>query len=889
MATIFRQATTRPGQPHWPRNDLSRHLSFALTLLVITLGLVYGDWLQRVDLLIYDTHQQYMERPPPDDIVIVGVDEYSLSQLGRWPWPRRTHAQLLDALTRAGTKAVMLDIIFTEPDPYDMTGDRLLAQAIRRNGNVVLPVLFEQRYIGGQLIETLPLPELIASARSLGHAHVELDADGITRSVYLKEGLGDAYWPHVSLSLLELTGTVPSILPGQPNPGSDTPTLNVLQRGNHVMTPYAGPPGHFTHISFAKLIEESPLSTELLATLENKIVLIGATASGLGDLLPTPVSALNHPMSGVEINANIFDALRHGLIIEPVTLSTRLLLSGLIALLPVLLFPRLSPRAALLMSAVLISGTLALTSVLLARLHLWFPPAPVLLALIFAYPLWSWRRLEYANQFLSQELKRLNEEPALLSSQRRDTESTMAFIKNVIPIKAWSLYQGTSHCVTHWGERLSPPTGPPPEHSNTTWHRIQPDTNDYWLGIAMALPRPPTAEESRLMLDVIHPYLDEETPAATAPIELFEERVMQLQQAENRIRTMRRFLDDSLNQMSNGILVINNLGQIVFINAKALSYLNIEASPQTLRDEPVIPLLDAIGIEGIEQWPQLLARTLVNASTTQAHGHTPKGLDLLIQINPLSLEQHHINGVIINLSNISVIRANERQRLETFSFLSHDLRAPLTSLLALVEVSRNQPQQNINEEFLKRVEMYANRTLTLADDFLQISQLEHRVDLKFEAVDIGMIAANAIDAVWDDSSRKKIKVSDQIPPDPIYVRGDPGLLERALLNLLNNAIKYSEEGATVTLTIKVIEETVHCCIKDTGFGIPQEALGQIFERYFRIDNAGHSNIPGSGLGLSFVKSVIEKHNGSIEVESEAGKGSQFCIRLALTHDEAGLP
>ncbi len=886
MAIRLRLTSAEARHPRWQRNDLSRHLSFALALLALTLLSVYSDWLQRVDLLIYDTHQQYLSRPAPADVVIVGVDEYSLSQLGRWPWPRRIHAQLIDRLTRIGTKAIMLDIIFTEPDQYDPEGDQLLAQAIRRNGSVVLPVLFEQRYIGGQLVETLPLPKLIASAHSLGHAHVELDTDGITRSVYLKEGLGDAYWSHLSISLLELTGTVPTILPGDPNPATGPPTFNTLQRGNYVMTPYAGPPGHFKHLSYAKLLEGDAPAPGLVAELKDKIVLIGATASGLGDLLPTPVSALKHPMAGVEINANIFDALRQGLIIEPLSLETKLFLSALIALLPVLLFPRLSPRAALLMSILLISATLALTSLLLTRQQIWFPPAAALLALIFAYPLWSWRRLEYANQFLSQELKRINEEPTLLTGQSRDIESTMAFVKNILPIKGWSLYEGSSHCIARWGEPLTPPNGPPPEHSSETWHNIHSGKREFWLGIMMSQPRPPTQEESRLIRDVIAPYLDQSANYGSTSIELFEERVMQLQEAENRIRAMRRLLDDSLNQMANGILIINNLGQLVFINAKALDYLDIDSDAQALRERPVIPLLGAIDIDGIEQWPQLLARTLVNAAATQANGHTPKGLDLLIQLNPLSLEQQHINGVIINLSDISEIRANERQRLETFSFLSHDLRSPLVSLLALVEVSREKnANTTLDRAFLERIETYANRTLTLADDFLQVSQLEHRVDLNFETVDIGLIAANAVDAVWDDSSRKNIKVSEEIPSEPIYVKGDPNLIERALLNLLNNAIKYSPEGATIHLTLKLTGDTVCCCIKDTGFGIAEDALEKIFERYFRIDDPDHSNIPGSGLGLSFVKSVVEKHGGTITVESKAGQGSQFCLHLPHSNDD----
>ena len=870
---------TVPPASHtrWAPNDLSRHVFFAVALLAVALGSVYSDWLLRADLLIYDTHQRLQSRPAPDDVVIVAVDEYSLAQLGRWPWPRRTHAQLLDALTDAGAKAVVLDIIFAEPDLFDPDGDQLLAQAIQRNGNVILPVLFEQRYAGGQLIETLPLPDLIVAAHSLGHAHVELDADGITRSVYLKEGVGSAYWPHLSVSLLALLGPLPSLLPGDLNPSPGTVVPSVQQRDHRVMVPYTGPPGHFSQISYSTLMSDPARQKEL----NDKIVFIGATAFGLGDLLPTPVSALNHPMAGVEINANVFDALRQGLTIEPVSLETRLLVSALIALLPALLFPRLSPRVALLTSGALFVGTLLLSSLLLVQYQIWLPPAAPLLALVLAYPLWSWRRLEYANQFLDQELKRLREEPGLLPSQSADSETVMAFVKNIVPVKAWTLYRGRTRYITHWGRRLVLPTNPMDKQSMDMWRPVQAVKQDWWLGVAMVDGRPVEEHERALILNAVMPFIENAAPAPASIIELFEERVMQVQQAEKCIRAMRHFLDDSLNQMADGILVINTLGQLIFVNAKALSYLNIDAHPQTLRETPVMPLFDAISIDGADLWPQLFSRALLHASPTQTNGRTSAGLDLLIQLTPLCLEQQHINGVIINLSDISHIRANERQRLETFGFLSHDLRAPLTSMLALVDMAKDREENSVCEEFLERIDMYAKRTLNLTEDFLQVSQLEHAVDLKFEVVDIGTIVANAIDAVWDHSSKKNIRIVDNIPEEPVYVKGDPSLLERALLNLLNNAIKYSDENTRVNVAIRLENGRVACSVQDEGFGIPETALDKIFDRHFRFASHNHADIPGSGLGLSFVKSVMEKHNASIDVKSKEGEGSTFSIRLPL--------
>ncbi|MFC1747586.1 CHASE2 domain-containing protein [Pseudomonadota bacterium] len=860
---------------HRPHNGLSRHLFLAVVLLIITCASIYSDWLQRADLLVYDTHQRFWSRDAPDDVVIVAVDEYSLSHLGRWPWPRRIHADLINKLNDAGAKAIVLDIIFAEPDQHDPEGDALLAQAIHRHGGVILPVLFEQRYIEGQLIETLPLPNLVANAEGLGHAHVELDADGITRGAYLKEGLSDAYWPHLSLSLLTLLGSESSAHNANDLSSDDVyADPNMLLRDHYVMTPYAGPPGHFKHVSYARLMNEP----ELLTDLKGKIIFIGATATGLGDLLPTPVSALHHPMAGVEINANVFDAVRQGIIIEPATLEARLFMSLLIALLPVLFFPRLSPRNALFMSVALIVGTTLFSSLLLTQAFFWFPPSVPLLVLILAYPLWSWRRLEYANQFLSQELKRLHEEAELLPRQRQDVETVMAFVNNVMPINAWSLYQSSS-CVAYWGERLVLPDDLSiQKHSAAYWFQLEPNKQKWWLGVSMVNGRVPSDDEQALITDVVKPYITALTITPASSIELFEERVLQVQQAERRIRAMRHFLDDSFNQMADGILVINNSGQLTFINAKALNYLGVDDDPQALREQPILPLLDAIEIEGVDPWHKLFSRALLDACPAQTNGRTLAGLDLLIQLNPLSLEQKHVNGIIINLSDISHIRASERQRLETFSFLSHDLRAPLASMLALVDVAKH---NEIDEAFLNRVEMYANRTLNLAEDFLQISQLEHKVDLQFEVVDMGMIVANAIDAVWDLSVGKNIRIVDSLLEEPVYVKGDPGLLERALLNLLNNAVKYSGENTSINVMVSMDADSVCCRVQDSGFGIPEDALPNIFERYYRVNAPEHADAQGSGLGLCFVQSVVEKHGGLINVQSKAGEGSLFCVQLPL--------
>jgi CHASE2 domain-containing sensor protein len=138
----------------------------ALSLLIHSTGLF-----SRVDNVLFDLGQKMHQQPAPDDIIIVGIDETSLSRLGRWPWPRTVHAQLIDRLKQEGAVVIGLDIIFAEPDLQDENADSLLSESIRKAGNVVLPVLIESTRVNGQVIETLPLPTYADNAADIGRVH----------------------------------------------------------------------------------------------------------------------------------------------------------------------------------------------------------------------------------------------------------------------------------------------------------------------------------------------------------------------------------------------------------------------------------------------------------------------------------------------------------------------------------------------------------------------------------------------------------------------------------------------------------------------------------------------------------------------------------------------
>lgn len=395
-------------------NDLA---SSALILLALTLVIHLTHVLDRVDFLIFDIGQKMVTQAPPDDVIIVAIDQNSLSQLGRWPWSRKVHAQLIQQLNREQPAAVGMDIIFAEPE-LSPDADGLLAEAIAQSQKVVLPVLLESTRANGQIIETLPLTDLIKHSADMGSVHAVLDADSIARSVYLFEGVGTPTWQLFAQAVLNVAQHQPSR--NRFDLASD-PNVNVftLARKSQRKINFLGPPGHFARISYAQVVKgEYPVGM-----FKGKIVLVGATALGMNDLLTTPVSGLGQPMAGVEFHANVLTSIRQQRLIEtlPVWLSTLVVM--LVAVMPLLWMPKLPALAGFICTLIFLTVIAMLSAIMPKFFGVWMPPAATLVALIIAYPIWSWRKLEAAQRFLDFELAYLRQN--LITLPEQSTENAI--------------------------------------------------------------------------------------------------------------------------------------------------------------------------------------------------------------------------------------------------------------------------------------------------------------------------------------------------------------------------------------------------------------------------------------------------------------------------------
>ncbi len=356
----------------------------ALATAILTAA-VLGQWTRPADDLLYDAAMRIAPAEADSDILIIAIDEPSLAALGRWPWPRSLHAQLIDRLTDARAASVTLDLLLSEPSADDAT----LAAALQRSGRVHLPMQFVQPGRNGKAFDRLdPAPLLARAAAGTGHANTPIDADGTVRSALLCFEPDPATGPEPHLMTL---GAAPA----------NGPSCLQPQRLRFV------PPEGFATVSFSSVLRgEVPA-----ALITGRRVLIGMTAQGLGDRYPVPVADGGN-MPGVEINANIANARssRHW-VHQPHALAA-LAFTLAPAWILLIAFWRLRPRAVNLLVLALAAAVLVISITALA-LDLWIAPGPAMLGLALVYPLWGWRRLQATSDYMASELAALEREEAL--------------------------------------------------------------------------------------------------------------------------------------------------------------------------------------------------------------------------------------------------------------------------------------------------------------------------------------------------------------------------------------------------------------------------------------------------------------------------------------------
>ncbi len=227
--------------------------------------------------------------------------------------------------------------------------------------------------------------------------------------------------------------------------------------------------------------------------------------------------------------------------------------------------------------------------------------------------------------------------------------------------------------------------------------------------------------------------------------------------------------------------------------------------------------------------------------------------------------------------HIRSIQRTESERDQALGFISHDLRAPQASILTLIELQRTQPERLPLDAVLARIEAQARQTLTLADGFLDLYQAR-AADLKLTPLDLVGLLQQLADELWAQATARQLRLVLDLAVDEAWVMAEPQLLRRAISNLLDNAIKHGPPGSELRCELRALGECWQLSISDQGPGIPEALHERIFEPFFRPSELTPQR-RGYGLGLAFVRMVLQRHQGRVSLRSAPGQGSCFVLSL----------
>lgn len=843
--------------------------SLEAILLSLVLGLLAGGlsfyhFPQAVNKLIYDGFQRTLGGNVPDDIVIIGVDEASLRGIGKWPWRRDIHAQLLDILSSAGAKAVALDIMFAERDTPNPAYDALLIDAVRNNGKIVLPVFMSEVKQGGQAVEILPFNELANVAAELAHVHIEIDEDGICRSVFLQEGLGSAYWQHFSIALYKIAyGKSPDPLPGLKSNDNSSGNMAIVRDYLNGIRFSAGP-GGFRTISYIDVLD-GKFPAHLL---KDKIVFIGVMASGLADTLATPVSKGHRHMQGVEVNANIFQALRTNTLIAPLASNKNALISALMVFFGVLLISTVRPATSLLATIIVASLCLLLSYCALYFNSIWITPAASTILITLSYPIWSWRRLDRSMRYLRGEIAAYENESNFLDEKPpvAQIESGLQLLSQWAPVKTWGLTNKPSQSLNNTANAWQ-------YEENNASFSFQNGGLDYSINVEFEKTDTSQRKHLELLDDISKPWQLKDTAVPKRNLDIVAYYINQIKKSQANRRQLRQFIFSCLSNLQDGVVATSPSSRIILINEQARSLLGVE--PDVRIDKTFAELLQNV-CEQHETFTTNINAVYQEAQSTQFELITQNNQEILVQGIQFELEDAEDRVIIFTLTDITKLKEMERIRAETLSFVSHDLRSPLVSILALIDNSAGAQ----STQTIPNIRRYAERALSYTESFLQLARAEAD-NIAFYECDLHAIIDNAKEYVYEVASKRGTSIIATHCDDDAWVWGNGDLLERMLINLLDNAIKYSNNDSNVNISLAVEANKAHIAIKDHGIGIPEADIPLLFDQFHRGSSDASRAQRGVGLGLRFIAVSLQRHDGDINVESKVGKGSTFTVSLDI--------
>jgi two-component system sensor histidine kinase SenX3 len=324
----------------------------------------------------------------------------------------------------------------------------------------------------------------------------------------------------------------------------------------------------------------------------------------------------------------------------------------------------------------------------------------------------------------------------------------------------------------------------------------------------------------------------------------------------------------AVDALDDGIIIVDEMGTIVARNRAAAKYVGARHAVAIAEDE--INRVTSAALAG-------------SSCTRELSLFGPPRQVLLLRAEPL---WHHdkVAGAVVWARDVSEARRVDDVRRDFVANVSHELRTPIGALGLLAETVSDEDDPQVQRRLAGQMVREAERLARIVDDLLDLSVIETNEAAQLEPLAIAAVVRDALEQVRGAADVAGIEIHVADIASDLVVTGDRRQLVSALYNLLDNAVKYSERGASVDIIADKDAERVMVAVRDHGIGIPTPDLERIFERFYRVDRARSRETGGTGLGLSIVRHVAAAHGGDIAVESHEGEGSTFTLRLPLAAD-----
>jgi two-component system, OmpR family, sensor histidine kinase SenX3 len=328
----------------------------------------------------------------------------------------------------------------------------------------------------------------------------------------------------------------------------------------------------------------------------------------------------------------------------------------------------------------------------------------------------------------------------------------------------------------------------------------------------------------------------------------------------------------ALGHVVQGVVVCDPSGGVVYRNAQAAVFVGARHG-------------EALAERALTQ---LLAGALVGQAEEETiELFSPPRRTMIIRAAPLN-QDGSVLGAVAIIEDITERRRLEAIRRDFVANISHELKTPVGALSLVAETLEEEDDPIVIARLSRRMRAEAERLSRIIEDLLDLSRIESEESPSRDPVPVHLIVAHAVERLRPVAEHRGIRLDLDEPPHHLVVLGDRRQLISAVYNLLDNAIKYSEDHSSVQLTVRQDGRSVAIAVADQGIGIPARDLERIFERFYRVDRARSRETGGTGLGLAIVRHVAGNHGGDVRVESREGEGSTFVLRLPSGAGAASL-